>query len=618
MQQVMLGNEALARGLLAGGCDSLYAYPGTPSSEILPSFLSQGENLGLSVYGHWSVNEKIALESAFTAAISGLYSAVAMKQVGLNVAADAFLSSAYLGVTGAMVVISADDPGPNSSQTEQDSRMFAMLAKVPVFDPATPQEAELFAGRALELSAELGLPVLLRPTATLCHARQNITLRKIPDTKSRPPQFNRQPERWAATPKHRLRLHQELNQKLLTLAEDIRFNFTAAPGGGAAGSWAPYGIVASGCAWALIADLLEELPESFSRQFTLYKVDLPYPLSRLAGKTLLERHERLLVIEESMPVIEFQLGHRERISGRLNGLIADAGALTPELVRTALHRFCGRPKNAEGKTELAEVAPGKRPSLCPGCPHRSSFYALKKALPQGIYAGDIGCYTLGINLKALDTCLCMGASISQAGAFFRNFARHQQETPPITAIIGDSTFFHSGIPALVNARWEDNRFVLLLLDNSTTAMTGNQPTPAAGLRADGSRGPALPLESLLTGCGLTHISVVDPYDRETMIAELKRAEQYTRSPEGGIAAVIARRGCLMIKDERRRLPGLKVIIDDRLCNGCGYCINAFECPALVRNEQDLEKRVTIDQVICVGCGQCLSVCPQEAIKTAAS
>ncbi|MBN2706865.1 MAG: indolepyruvate ferredoxin oxidoreductase subunit alpha, partial [Deltaproteobacteria bacterium] len=471
-----------------------------------------------------------------------------------------------------------------------------------------------FAGRALELSAELGLPVLLRPTATLCHARQNLTPGEIHHAK-RSPQFNRRPERWAATPKHRLRLHQELNRKLLTLAEDERFNFTAATGGG---PWPNFGIVASGCAWALVADLIEELPESFSRQFTLYKVDLPYPLSRRAGETLLARHQQLLVIEESMPVIEFQLGNRGKISGRLNGLIADAGALTPELVRTALHRFCGSPEEAGEKTAPPEAAPGKRPSLCPGCPHRSSFYALKKALPQGLYAGDIGCYTLGINLQALDTCLCMGASISQAGAFYRNFARHQQEIPPIAAIIGDSTFFHSGIPALVNARWEDNRFVLLLLDNSTTAMTGNQPTPADGLRADDSRGPSLPLESLLAGCGLTHISVVDPYNRETMISELKKAEQYTRSPEGGIAAVIARRGCLMIKAERRRLPGLKIVIDDTLCNGCGYCIKAFECPALIRDEQDAEKRVTIDQVICVGCGQCLSVCPQEAIKTAAS
>ncbi|MEA3334261.1 MAG: thiamine pyrophosphate-dependent enzyme [Pseudomonadota bacterium] len=611
MQQVMLGNEAMARGLLEKGCTFTYAYPGTPSSEILPAFIEQGRDHDLTIHGHWSVNEKIALESAFTAAITGMRSAAIMKQVGLNVAADAFLSSAYLGVTGALVVISADDPGPNSSQTEQDSRMFAMLAKVPVFDPATPQEASIFAGRALDLSEELGLPVMLRPTATLCHARQNINLEEIPK-KPRQPEFIRQPQRWAATPKHRFLQHQQLNQKLLELAADPRFDFatkaetdTSAP--------APYGIIASGCAWSLTADLLNSLPDKESRQFTLYKVDLPYPLHKNAGRDLLKRHQKLLVIEESMPVIEYQMGDQKKICGRLDGSIPDAGALTPESIVSALnHLSDNRPLSAKDKGVTAP--PGKRPSLCPGCPHRSSFYALKKALPKGIYAGDIGCYTLGINLGALDSCLCMGASISQAGSFYQTFAQGNEEIPPIAAIIGDSTFYHSGIPALVNARWEGSRFVLLLVDNSTTAMTGNQPTPAAGLRADGSQGPALRLETLLKGCGIEKISVVDPYRQSEMIDTIKKAWQYAQTPEGGIAAVIARRGCLMIPAERQQLETFQISISDDDCTGCGYCLKAFECPALVVKANDPENRVTIDQVTCVGCGQCLDICPQGAIK----
>lgn len=609
MQQVMLGNEAMARGLLEKGCTFTYAYPGTPSSEILPAFIQEAKKNDTRIHAHWSVNEKIALESAFSAAMTGMRSAAVMKQVGLNVAADAFLSIAYLGVSGGLVVISADDPGPNSSQTEQDSRMFAMFAKVAVFDPATPQEAAIFAGRALELSQEIGLPVLLRPTATLCHARQNISLSPIA-MEQRKPEFMRQPQRWAATPKHRFLLHQQLNRKLLDLAADPRFDFSTnesikTPPG-------PYGVIASGCAWALTSDFLNSLPKEESQQFTLYKVDLPYPLHKKASQNLRQRHTRLLVIEESMPVIEYQLGDQQNIYGRLDGTIPDAGALNPEIIAAAFNRLAEKEALASS-AHRADAPPGKRPSLCPGCPHRSSFYALKKALPKGIYAGDIGCYTLGINLGALDSCLCMGASISQAGSFYQTFALSGEEIPPIAAIIGDSTFYHSGIPALVNARWEGSRFVLLLLDNSTTAMTGNQPTPAAGLRADDSQGPALKLETVLKGCGIEKISVVDPYQQSTLIDTLKEALQYTKAPEGGIAAVIARRGCLMIPAERKQLQALPVTITDE-CTGCGYCLKNFECPALEIKADDPENRVTIDAVTCVSCGQCVAICPHGAIK----
>lgn len=610
MRQVMLGNEAIARGLLESGCTFSYAYPGTPSSEILPAFLKQAADAKIEVHGHWSVNEKIALESAFTTAITGMRAAAIMKQVGLNVAADAFLSTAYLGVTGGLVVISADDPGPNSSQTEQDSRMFAMFAKVPVFDPATPEEAAYFTGLALELSEEIGLPVLLRPTATLCHARQNIDLKEI-STIERQPEFVRQPQRWAATPKHRFMLHKKLNQTLLELAADPRFDFAADIDLNQKRT--PYAIVASGCSWSLTADLLKELPADLSGQFTLFKVDLPYPLHREAQANLLNNYDKILVIEESMPVIEYQLGDRTRVCGRTDGTIPDAGALTPDIIAEALAQFTQNRQLAKADTEIA-IPPGKRPSLCPGCPHRSSFYALKKALPKGIYAGDIGCYTLGINLGAIDTCLCMGASISQAGAFYQTFAKSGDTIPPIAAIIGDSTFYHSGIPALINARWEGSRFVLLLLDNSTTAMTGNQPTPAAGVRADGTQGPALKLETLIKGCGIEKIAVIDPYNQEEMIAVLKEALEYTRSPAGGIAAVIARRGCLMIPAERRRLTRLTVIISETECTGCGYCLKAFECPALILRDNDAEGRVIIDPIICTGCGQCVAVCPQGAIQ----
>ena len=601
-ERIYLGNEAIARGMVESGCGFVYSYPGTPASEILPSFITQAKQEQQKVYGRWTTNEKVAMESALTIAATGMRSAAVMKQVGLNVAADPLMSGAYIGVDGGMVVISADDPGPYSSQTEQDSRFFAMMAKIPVFDPAGPADARSMVSRAFALSEACKVPVMVRPTSTICHARQNMPP-KQPEKIQSIPCFNKEPSRWAATPRHRFVLHQKLNRMLENLRHDPRFAFYD-DHHKSSGSLA---IVASGFAWSLAADLIAGMKDSRDR-IELFKVDLPFPLHQPSIDALLRDFSRILVIEETYPVIEMQFGRRDRVSGRLDQTIPDAGELTPGLVETIMYRQLK--KQPPARPEKSSGIIPRRPRLCPGCPHRSSFYALKKTLKNGIYTGDIGCYTLGLNLKALDTCLCMGASITQASAMYQAYANRGTEIPPIAAVIGDSTFYHSGIPALINARLEDSRFVLLLLDNETTAMTGNQPTPASGLRADGSQGPALTLEKIISGTGIDNLCVVDAYEQEKLRAALKKAWEYTQSEDGGIAVVIARHPCMMDSAARkaaRRFITVKITDD---CTACGTCIESYECPSLISDESGT---VHIDPLTCVGCGLCIDVCPFDAI-----
>jgi indolepyruvate ferredoxin oxidoreductase alpha subunit len=602
-ETIYLGNEAIARGLLESGCDFVYSYPGTPASEILPSFIAQAGQEGQKVYGRWTINEKIAMEAALTVAATGLRSAAVMKQVGLNVAADPLMSGAYIGVDGGMVVISADDPGPYSSQTEQDSRFFAMMAKIPVFDPSSPAESRTMVAKAFSLSENLQLPVMVRPTSTLCHARQNMMPGPLPNI-SNTPRFNKEPSRWAATPRHRFVLHQKLNQKLEQVRRDPRFSFYD----GNRENQQQIAIVASGFAWSMVADLIADNRElqSICR---LVKVDLPFPLHLPSVDMLLADFTHILVIEETYPVIEYQFGRRDLVSGRLDQLIPGAGELTPRVVEAVIHRYTDR--LSPPRSEKAATIKPRRPRLCPGCPHRSSFYALKTVLKDGIYTGDIGCYTLGLNLNALDTCLCMGASITQASAMYQTFANRGSRILPIAAIIGDSTFYHSGIPALINARMENSRFVLLLLDNETTAMTGNQPTPASGVLADGSQGLGLPLEQIIQGSGISWIEVVDPYDSPQLREVLEAARDYVQAEDGGIAVVIARHPCMMDTEARNRARRFTTVTVTDECTGCNTCIDSYECPALEKDDET--GTVRIDPLTCVGCGLCIDTCPFGAI-----
>jgi indolepyruvate ferredoxin oxidoreductase alpha subunit len=598
----MMGNEAIAHGLLENGCSVATSYPGTPASEILSSVAALRKKHALAMHCQWAVNEKVAFEIAYAAAISGLRAAVSMKQVGLNVASDPLMSAAYMGTAAGFVVVSADDPGPHSSQTEQDSRMMALMAKIPVLDPDSPRQAKELVTRAFALSEDFRIPVMLRPTTRICHSRQDIEPGSIPRTTVQP-NFQKDPTRWAATPKFRFQLHWELENKLAEIAETkltepILHNPHAAGG---------RCVVASGVVAAHTAEILKSL--NLWDRLPFYQVLQPFPLHTRFISDLLQTSEQILVIEETTGIIESQLADRKRVSGKLNRTVPRVGELLPERIETLLASFAG----LDTKPRQLPAAAGRRPTLCAGCPHRASFFAIKKAARKGIFTSDIGCYTLGLNLKAVDTVLCMGASISQAAGFYQAY-RNEQKPPNIVATIGDSTFFHAGIPALIDAVNQNVRFVLVILDNHTTAMTGSQPTPAAGKGAGGEDLVGVSIEELVKGCGVRHCQICDPYQLPQLTTAVKDALAYCR--DHGPAVVIARHPCVIDLARLGELTRRVEVEIDESCDGCGFCLQHFECPALVMEPSS--EKVTVDPLVCTGCGVCLKVCPNHAIVAKAS
>jgi len=613
--EFLLGNGAIALGLLEAGCQVVTSYPGTPSSEILPEVVRLVKSAGLNTYVEWSTNEKVALDNAYAAAIAGKRAAVCMKQVGLNVAADSLMSAAYLGTTGALVIISCDDPGPHSSQTEQDTRLMARLAKVPVFDPATPQEAREMAARALELSAEFGVPVILRPTIRVCHGRQNI----VPDilaTNTTKAVFEKNPARWAATPRFRFMLHSELNRKLQKISETFNTLIPFNTHDLAPERSYPLGIIAGGVSWAVVKDLLAENRRS---DIPLLKIGAPYPFPERLADEFMAACDRVLVVEETDTVIELFLRNEEKVLGRLSGHVPSEGELVPQVVEKILNGALTEnglaPLESHGDPAALNLVqslelPIRKPTLCAGCPHRAAFFAIRKARPKAIYTSDIGCYTLGMNLGGVDTCLDMGAGITLGSGFYQAFKLDDTDQP-VVATMGDSTFFHSGMAGLLNAVYNDARFILVILDNQTTAMTGMQPAISTGIRADGSQGNPVALEQAVAGCGVEFIEVVDPYDLQIMRSQLKKAAAYAGDPDGGIAVIIARHPCV-INDRQGAVPTpTSVTINDN-CDLCGFCHDRFECPALYKDLAAEQSRV--DPMLCAACGVCLQVCPKDAIE----
>jgi indolepyruvate ferredoxin oxidoreductase alpha subunit len=615
-EEIFLGNGAIALGLLEAGCQVVSSYPGTPSSEILPEVVRLAKLEGLNTYTEWSTNEKVALDTAFAAAVSGKRAACCMKQVGLNVAADSLMSAAYIGTTGGLLIVSCDDPGPHSSQTEQDTRLMARLAKVPVFDPSNPKEAREMAGIALDISEEFKIPIILRPAIRVCHARQNLTWKPL-SSNDQKALFVKDPARWAATPRFRLVLHRELNQKLREI--QLRFegltslNFhDLRPG-----ERYPLGIIAGGVPYSVIRDLLSEEER---KDIPFLKIGTPFPFPERLAQQFMSQCEKVLVIEETDTVIEYFLRDREKVLGRLSGHVPLEGELVPQviygIIKNVLEELDLEPLSYEEDREAIELVnslqlPIRRPTLCPGCPHRSAFFAIRKARPKAIFTSDIGCYTLGLNLGAVDTCLDMGAAITMASGFYHAFKQDQAQQP-IVATIGDSTFFHSGTAGLLNAVYNGARFILVILDNLTTAMTGMQPTPALGIRADGSNGKAISLERVAAGCGVDFVKVVDPYDIKTMIALIKEATQYVNDPAGGIAVIIARHPCVIAyRDEAIARKKLVRVTED--CVECNFCVDRFECPALYKDKE--LGRTVVNESLCAGCGVCLEVCPKGAILT---
>jgi indolepyruvate ferredoxin oxidoreductase alpha subunit len=596
MQEILMGNEAVALGLIENGCNVISAYPGTPSSEVLPYADKLVRKYNLPVFVEWSVNEKVAFETVYANSVIGGKSAVIMKQVGLNVAMDSLMSAAYIGLKGAMVVVVADDPGPISSQTEQDSRFASMFAKLPVFDPCSPEEAREFAGEAVKLSEKYEIPVILRLTGRVAHCKTNIEFNPLSDIVYNEPRFEKNPLRWAAIPKFRYLQHVELNGKINEIANSydffrqIRYSENN-----------KILIVTSGVCFGHLSDALDFLNIDF---VDILKINVPYPVSKNVIDIISE-YEKILVVEETYPVIEYQMG--KGVYGRLTDDIPAEGELTVDKIINILVDFLSLNKNK--KVSPVETK-SKRPELCSGCPHRNSFYAIKKAFPKGIYPSDIGCYTLGLNMGAVDTCLCMGAAVNQAAGFYQGFKTAGTEIPPIIATIGDSTFFHSGVPGLINAVYQKAAFVLVVLDNSIVAMTGFQPTPEHG-RLNSGKGNSVSIVELIKGCGIEKVTVVNPENLENMINVVKESWDFSIKNEK-VSVVVAKAPCAILAKKEGKINRFNVKISDS-CTGCKKCIKDFQCPAIFFNEN--KKKAEINYLLCIGCGVCTQVCKVGAIET---
>lgn len=610
----LLGNEAIVRGALESAVKYVSAYPGTPSSEIIDTMYRLREASGVRV--EYAVNEKVSMEAAAAVAVSGLRSLVSMKHVGLNVAADAFMTLAYVGVKAGMVIVTADDPSLHSSQNEQDNRWYARMALVPMLEPSTPEEAYQMTRYAFDLSERFGIPCLIRTTTRVSHARGVVKVGRLASTENRlQGRFEKNPMKYVVVPmvgrELRLRLLEKWNE-LERVSNSCEFNVLEEAKEGDEG----IGIITSGVSYLYVKDALDEL--GLSGKVTIAKLGMTSPFPEAFVSQFLSRVNKVLVVEELEPYLEDMVRLCAEKSGRAEGagkriegksLIPRAFELNVPIVKSAIARFA-EISLREQKTFSAPPLPPRPPNLCPGCPHRATYYSVKQVFgSEAIYPTDIGCYTLGLlpPLKMADFLLCMGSSVSTAGGF--SIAQNQ----PVVAFIGDSTFFHAGIPGLINSVYNDHRFLLVILDNSTTAMTGHQPHPGASMTLEGIGEPKVKIEDIVKACGVRGLEIVNPLQiKKTMkkVEELKKA--LNESP--GVYVLIARSPCPLLARRVTKQPQRVYFVVDETCDGCLRCLEDLACPAFVVNEG----RVRIDPFLCSGCTVCAQICtsvrPQKIEK----
>ena len=588
--ELLMGNEAIALGALAAGVQLVCGYPGTPSTEVLETVAKRRPE---GVYVEWSVNEKAALEVAAGAALAGARAMVTMKQVGLNVASDPLMSLNYLGVEGgALVVLVADDPGPISSQTEQDTRHFGRYARIPVFDPQTPEQAYQMAKDALACSEKWKRPVILRPTTRVCHSCASVAAE--PPAAPRGVRGFAKSEKWVIFP----RLAYAAKKRLVAEEEALAAEFSRYAGNRLYGE-GRLGIAMGGVAAAYAREA------GFPARYL--EIATPYPFPEELALSFLREVDAVLALEELDPVIEDALtrlcGKHHlpvRILGKHTGHVPVAGELSVESMRAAMAAFLGREEHkAAASAPLEGKLPVRPPVLCAGCPHRGSFYAVKQAMKgqKAVFCGDIGCYTLGnaAPLNMVDTCLCMGAGVTMA----QGIARMEKDTTAF-AFIGDSTFFHTGIPGVVNAIYNGADEVIVVLDNSTTAMTGRQPHPGTGATMMGGQAAPMSIPKVLEGLGVP-VWRASAFDLQAAKAAIAQAAAL----RGRVRAVVLEGPCVSL------VKGAKPLTVDReACLGCRRCVRELGCPALFMQEG----KAQIDASLCTGCTLCQQVCPVNCLK----
>lgn len=592
-KEYVMGNGAIALGALAAGVNIVSGYPGTPSSEIIETISRYPHN---GIHLEWSVNEKAAMEVAASAAYAGARALVTMKQVGLNVAADPIMSLAYVGVKGGMVVVSADDPGPISSQTEQDTRIFAEFCRIPVFDPSSPEEAYQMIQDAFDYSEKYNTPVLFRPTTRICHAYASINTEDVccPHPYEG---FVKDSKKWVIFPRLSFANHAMIEKRNPEIGKD----FSNYDGNVITGN-SKKAVFTSGVSYTYVKEYLKDYAD-----IRLCKIATPYPFPDQFVQKALEGVEEVLCIEELSPYIENALlktigANRLPVSvyGKLTGHVPPSGENSADSVAEILSSFLGT-ASKESSIDISDMPalPMRPPILCAGCPHRASFYAVKKAMQEtgqkSYFCGDIGCYTLGnaMPLDMVDTCLCMGAGVTMAQGF------HWTDVNAVCfAFIGDSTFFASGMTGVVNAIYNEADMILCVLDNSTTAMTGHQPHPGTGRNMMGNMVDKISIVNILKGMGVKKIEVVDPLDLDNAIKAVKDCASMT-----GVKAIIFKSPCIAVSK-----PAGKMQISDK-CIQCKKCIREIGCPAIVT----VNGKVTIDEGLCTGCGLCSQICPVSAI-----
>ena len=599
-KEFLMGNAAIALGAVASGVNVVAGYPGTPSTEVLETIAKHCPD---DVYVEWSVNEKAAMELAAGASYSGARTLVTMKQVGLNVASDPLMSLEYIGVKGGMVILVADDPGPISSQTEQDTRHFAAFSKLPCFDPSSAQEAYEMIQEAYEYSEKYNTPVFLRPTTRVCHGYASVSVKDPEEyTVHTPEGFVKDSKRWVIFPRLSYQNHQKIEARNVELA-DIFSSYEKNKIYPACDTFADSrkGIVSGGISFTYAMETLIE-----TGMVRHLKISTPHPFPEKLAAQFLDGLDEVLCLEELDPVIERELTYicgkyhlPVKILGKLTHNTANAGENTRDSVDTYIRTFLDLPVKEQPKLTDVPPLPVRPPVLCAGCPHRASFYAVKKAM-QGrktIFCGDIGCYTLGnaSPLDMVDTCLCMGAGL--------NIAQGVEKIEPDTAcfaFVGDSTFFASAITGVVNAVYNQANMTLVVLDNSTTAMTGHQPHPGTGRTVMGEIVQKINIEQVLRGIGVQDVETVNPLDHEAAVSCVKEL-----ADKPGVKAIIFKSPCIAVTK-----PGTPMHVDISSCIHCKKCIRELGCPAIITEDGN----VSIDSSMCTGCGLCSQICPVHAIK----
>jgi len=603
---LLLGNEAIVRGALESGVQYASTYPGTPSSEVGDTYARIAKKAG--IYFEYSTNEKVAFESASGAALSGLRSMVSMKHFGLNVAADILIPMVFIGVNGGMVVMVADDPNCwSSAQSEQDSRYYSRLAYIPMLEPSNPQEAKDFTKFAYELSEKYKLPVLLRMTTRVSHTKGVVKLDRIVRGRKKG-KFVKDPSRYNNLPPHIMEMHQDLINKIELIrrqvSEKTKINFTLNKN-----SKSKLGIVTSGVSFNYVMEALEEL----NLKIPVLKLSLTYPLPTERIKKFIENLKSVFVVEELEPIVENEVRMLAKdVNPKLKILGKDylprVGEFKPETVLLAISRITGKKLTfnyVSHSRKLKKLNPPKRfPIMCPGCPHRATFYAVKKAVGKDVvFGGDIGCYILGIfpPYEMQDFILCMGASEGIIHGIKKVTGQKA------IAFIGDSTFFHAGIPGLINMVYNKSNTLVIIMDNRITAMTGHQPHPGVGRTGMGETTDEIEIDKIVKACGVKHVKVIDPYNVKEMINTVK---EFMKRNE--LSVIIAKRECQLLANRRKRKMGIttpKFEVDPKKAKKYTKVFREFACPAFYEDKGVFK----INRDICVGCAVCTQIIPERAV-----